>query len=367
MSNLRDRIRFEIERRRLSEPFTVKQLKHLAESNGGRIGGNNVNLKHINSVLANQSIGPGPRRGESVKRGQKALFQCHGRGTYSLIYDDYEAEIEVSETPPAVQAGDRRGRATPPRELTPLKPRLIAQRFVEYLREMPYRLMETALPGHALRWPGRLALGWIQRLNAYEWGGHDWAATEIIIGDFIRDLRALRGTRSPGDAGSIYERIRLWGNPRGIKRSGAETLVFLEPLWRNGTILDVDSTLTKLYAFADPDNYVIYDSRVAAAMLTIAEDIFRIKNIDDAIVDFVKLFHDQFEHLGLYNASAGTRPRGYRWPDWENAYGIVEAQYDANTLCKLIVDVLNEPKSPESKEPAWTLREVEAVLFMAGY
>ncbi len=67
MSNLRDRIRLEIAPGRLSEPFSVKQLKQLAEANAGCLGGDPVNLKHVNSVLAKFSLGPGTRRGESAR------------------------------------------------------------------------------------------------------------------------------------------------------------------------------------------------------------------------------------------------------------------------------------------------------------
>jgi hypothetical protein len=80
----------------------------------------------------------------------------------------------------------------------------------------------------------------------------------------------------------------------------------------------------------------------------------------------IRLLRDHFPYLGRYKGEAGgTRPRGYRenWPDdgWRN----VNAQYDANRLCTLITQTINEWS--EGGRDNWKLREVEAVLFMDGY
>ena len=68
--------------------------------------------------------------------------------------------------------------------------------------------------------------------------------------------------------------------------------------------------------------------------------------------------------LGTYGGIGGTKPRGTRGK-WPSAYGNVDSQLQANTLCKNIVTCLNE--KAEDNKTDWNLREVEAVLFMDGY
>ena len=69
---------------------------------------------------------------------------------------------------------------------------------------------------------------------------------------------------------------------------------------------------------------------------------------------------------GTWDAAAsGTRPRGLRSRGWPNAYGSWNAQLEANSLCLEIRNCLNDLK--EDGRSTWTLREVEAVLFMEGY
>jgi len=162
----------------------------------------------------------------------------------------------------------------------------------------------------------------------------------------------------------IYNAIRAWGNPRGASYTAATLLNRLSALWKTGTIADVDSTLTKLYALARPNDFVIYDSRVAAAILTVAEDIFRKRTSARGFVETVSRFQSAYPRLGHYPGPGGTRPRGYR-ARWPHAYRVVGAQLDANDLCGRIMARLNVLK--EDGRKSWTLREVEAVLFMEGY
>jgi hypothetical protein len=242
----------------------------------------------------------------------------------------------------------------------------IALLFVEYLRHKPLRIMKTTRYG--LEWDPKIVTGWWDRLNAYDWNNADWSETALVVTDFSKRLAALESSAKPAPATAkkIYDDIKKWGNPsRGSKYSGDQVLALLRPLWKGNTINAVDSTLTKLYAFARPDDYAIYDSRVAAAILTIAEDIFRPKSKGTKVIDTVQYFQTHYPHLGLYNGTGGTRQRGCRSRQWPIAYKVVDAQYQANDLCKRIRDRLNALK--ENDRPSWTLREVEAVLFMEGY
>lgn len=390
MSNLRDLIRLEIERGNLSEPFKVKELRALIERNQGLLGGERA-PKDINSYLANHSTGPGSRIGESVRRGQQKLFVKHDQpGTYSIDYSTYELESdsEPSDGDQAETAASSRGKlatvpnskstkkttasggksGSPPTHVTAKTQ--IAEDFVKYLKEKPYRQLVTK--GTTFKWgPGPIT-GWNNRLNHYEWNKALWRTTEPKLAGFTKDLRHLEtrwlsGGKVNRPAQVIYNRIKTWGNPRGSKYTGSQIISFLAPLWSGLSVTRVDSTLTKLYALARPDEYAMYDSRVAAAIMTIAEDIYRQKTKGKKIVNtVVPRFRNHFPSLGLYNGTGGTRQRGYRSGSlWPNAYRSVPAQLEANELCVLIRDRLNQNK--EDKRSNWTLREVEAVLFMEGY
>jgi len=368
MSNLRDLLQIEIQRGKLSEPFSVTEVRRLIRANRGLLGGTTP-PRHLNAYLANHSTGPGSRVGEAVRRGAARLFVKHSKpGTYSLDLDDCDPEVGTAPPaparPPARTARQARAarRGEPTTESGTIKDD-IASRFVEYLRAKPFRLLLNTAAGQV--WGAGPVVGWRNRLTAYEWGGNNWATTEGILSGFAARLIQLENEVGGGgnqqqieaDLETVYNDIRAWGNPRGTDRSGPELLALLTPLWASQPITRVDSTLTKLYALARPDEYVMYDSRVATAILTIAEDLCR---TDDKI----EVFRGEYGCLGFCNVESGTRPRGYRFK-WRNAYRVCAAQLEANDLCRRIVARLNRPQ-PEDGAP-WTLREVEAVLFMEGY
>ncbi len=73
-----------------STVFTLAQLQSLFERNGvWVINGQEYDSKHVRTIFANHSVGPGSRVGESVKRGSAPLFIKHLEpGTYSI----YSAE-----------------------------------------------------------------------------------------------------------------------------------------------------------------------------------------------------------------------------------------------------------------------------------
>lgn len=376
MSNLRDGIRLEIERGNIAEPFTADDLRQLLNLRGD-IGGQPYDAAHVGTILANHSTGPGNRVGESVKRGGERLFIKHAkRGTYSIDYKDYEIELDDFESG---DEGEGSSRPIAPKPTTrsnslsgttasPHDPRDdIARRFVDYVRNKPFRIARNASGGLSWYPAAGSVTGWLPRLSAYDWGGANWPTTELTINTFVTDLHSLEhSTASTSskqtEALRIYTAIRKWGNPKGKKYTGAELLAFLNSLWLTGKISAVDSTLTKLYAFARPHHFVIYDSRVAAAILTIAEDIYRKMAVGVDKVDDV--FRKHYSHLGQYNGMGGTRQRGYRSKTWPGAYGVVAAQMEANHLCERIVERLNKINEDNR---GWKMREVEAVLFMEGY
>lgn len=255
-------------------------------------------------------------------------------------------------------------------EATALGPGNIAEDFRNYLANKPYRTFKNTANGP--QWGAETITGWNSRLQAYRWAGTDWTGTKCKIAEFSERLRKLKVAHTvsgaPAEAAAIYSDISAWGNPRARERSGSEVLGHLHELWLKGEITEVDSTLTKLYAFACPDRFVIYDSRVAAAILTTAEDLYRYRTVNGSRRSrrsTISVFQNQFKHLGNYmTGGGGTRPRGYR-EKWPRADGKIHAQYDANRLCCLIKEALNRHRQDDRAD--WTLREVESVLFMEGY
>jgi hypothetical protein len=364
--NLANHIRIEIENNKLGEEFSCQELLNLHEARKDkkfRIGNGEYTEAAIRSILSNHSTGPGNRIGDSVKKGLGKLFtKLEQKGRYKLAYEEIELDHQDTEDFEFIT------------ESMSLSSNSIAKDFVEYIRNKPFRLLLNAKGKKTKRiWfpASGPAMGWLQRLNSYEWNSKDWATTSATLNSIITAISAIKSMPMPSalhHSKTEYDKIRKWGNPKGKKRPADEVLPLLIKIWKN-CITEVDSTLTKLYALADPDNFVMYDSRVATAIISIAEDIYRVrylkKNNKTTRVDTVNEFCKVFNHLGLYRGTGGTRPRGARYPKWPYAYTGVPAQMQANILCKAIRDELN--KHNEDGKSDWTLREVEAVLFMEGY
>lgn len=372
MPNLRDHIEQEIENGNLDEEFTISQVTGLRPAGDDCfVNGVKYPKSSIREILANHSIGPGNREGESIKKGQEKLFNRLRRATYSIFEDDGLDEAERQE-----DYTDTYNAIIPPGKSKPKHKTFtkdqIAADFVDYLRNKPFRIKVNTKKGGVWSPKDGTVIGWNSRLNEYKWNKKSWQETSSKLEKFEQQIVSLKSKLNLGEsktleteASSIYSGILKWGNPKGVKRNGSFVLERLNELW-NGELTQVDSTLTKLYALAEPAEYIIYDSRVATAIITIAEDIYRYRSIDGKRIETVNLiFHDAYRNLGKYDGSGGTRPRGFRWSKWPNAYKSVNAQKDANDLCKRIVNVLNSNK--EDGRSNWTMREVEAVLFMEGY
>jgi hypothetical protein len=373
--NLRDNIQKEIENGRLPDIFTTQQVIDLRnDGDSYYVNNEEYRLVTIRTMLPNYSVGPGDRKGKAVKDGKEILFIKHpGRATYSVI-DDGDRDEEDQQEDRGLEHADLSPPSEPPMAGAsgkgPTDKDKIAGAFVDYLRNKPFRIKKSR-NGAWYPMVGSV-MGWQERLDAYEWNSAGWEETSGAIDEFIEQLRLFKSSRDQQElqdlerkVENLYLEIRKWGNPKGTLRSGSFIMERLNELWNGGPTI-VDSTLTKLYAFAKPKDYIIYDSRVAAAILTIAEDIFRYKTIENRRIETVNIeFHSAYPHLGTYPGSGGTRPRACRWSKWPNAYGVVNAQKDANDLCKRIVRVLN--KQEEGERTDWTMREVEAVLFMEGY
>lgn len=340
----------------LKNRFTSQEVKRaMAEAQ--------LEPKYITSRLNNSSEGPGNRKGA----GAAAWLTKHADKSFSL-------KQNVGESPEGITTRTG-GNSTNAKKIEATPENTAVQRFVDYLENMPFRILMKSSGGREPTWHPQndAACGWVERLSAYEWEGKKWDETKPIIDKFTKSLDSLekQWKEHPGSlelektAKDIYDKIRKWGNERGAPRKGKDVLGYLVKLWDKNEIGAVDSTLTKLYAFARPNEYVIYDSRVAMAIVRIAEFMYPVKTQNKRQHDTVEDFMKCFKHLGTVDGVGGTRLGAVFRQKWPRARTIVKAQYEANRFCVAIVKHLNEKKV--GKREDWKLREVEAVLFMEGY
>ena len=381
MTSLRKLISDAISDERLESQFTAKAVENLANKfreEGGSLG---FDPKYITSTLNNNSDGPGDRRGAAVQRGGAAWLTKHENESFSLKqnvekYPTGTTTQRAQNNPPIRKIkGKLSVDSTKAPRTVPTTEDEAVRRFVDYLENMPFRILVKGSGRGRPRWhpQGGAVCGWNQRLSAYEWNDNNWVDTELKISGFTRNLDSLekKWKKHPGSSGlkktakDIYDEIKKWGNTRGEDLDGEVVLSYLVKLWGNNEIDVVNSTLTKLYAFARPDDYLIYDSRVAMAIVKIAEFMYPVMKIRDKRHDTVKGFMEVFKYLGLAGGDGGTRLGLAFRQNWPNAYTEVAAQLEANRLCKAIVERLNAESV--GKRQNWNLREVEAVLFMEGY
>lgn len=375
---LQDEIKIEIDAGRLQPQWTINDLllnTALVE---------NYKKSTLKTDPPNRSISsPGLNLGNgfNVKKGATPAYVRVGRSEGGFIYsladqvdENHQADKLNYFTPPP--ADKVKNKETDQISHGNDAQKKAAKLFVEFLRESPFRVRMKN--GRGFEWYPKEgpAVGWSARLEAYRWGQSDWISTKKELNKFINTLEALENDYKKDQkksdvliqrAISIYNEIANWGGTRrGKQEDNSQALDRLVDLW-DGNIKQVDSTLTKLYALSRPDEFVIYDSRVAAAILRIAEYMYPVRYEGNCFVDSVEEFHKAFRNLGKFNAGrGGTRVKEiFRWSGWPGSYGMCNAQTDANRLCHLIVQELNQSK--ECKRENWTLREVEAVLFMEGY
>lgn len=381
----------------LKEPFSAADVKALRPLPEGRfqVGQRDYPASTIDSYFSNNSF-PG---GAAVKNGAAPKFlrvNTEGALKYiSIKPSDIDSEMIIQRiqlTTPAedveefdeiieqdVNYTDHSGNGE--RNASTFNINSIYDQFVDYIANKPFRIYSYEKRGYWYPSNGP-SVGWQQRLNNYLWNGANWLTTFTSLNTISSQLGSLLSTLrsggmpTHGSASHIFSQVAKWGgtNPGQVSNTTVVAALMAVDNYINSKPLPnkppMSSTWTKVYALAFPNDFVIYDTRVAAAIVSIAEDIYRRNNsanngrgIEANIDDF--RFH--FKHIGeMKNASrGGTRPRGTRYRLWPAAYKSWDAQTDANTLCKGIKDSLNRQNIDGRSN--WTLREVEAVLFMEGY
>jgi hypothetical protein len=356
------------------------------------VGDREFSANTLKTVPRNHSTRPdGSDRGDYVRKGRQAAFFWTGPGQYELILDtpycledrkaldDTFIEEEGEGESLICTRLDKTGRTSckPPTSFDESRVKEIAGSVSATLTSLIARyLAEAPFQAYCRRKPhGPLRYGLGERLDAYFWPApeRDWAATCPVISNLsakvqgaIRRLQqAIGDEEAATDLLKSFKETCVWGgvrlpesDPHVLAREVLSVYEALTHGQRPTSDCRLNSAWTKLYALALPDTCVIYDSRVASALTSIldpAMDRFRAK-----------------VGLGTIPGRGGSRPRPLKWP-WPSGYQRWTSQIAANRLCVELRDEINRQSKVDGAyrklgdSTLWTLREVEAVLFMEGY
>ena len=357
--------------------FSAADLKRTESGTAGRyrVGISTYAGNYLNSVLPNRSVNrDGSSEGDSVKRGQPALFyREEERGAYSLIgnielgqFAVPQEELSEDELPDTLEDAIQADEDTTARYVVVdnscISPAEIVFQTIERSPYQAYFRKQKCLH------PQQPANGWAQRLKSYFWPtlAGDWHANAPKLTQFenrfcMIDFAAKKSS-DEADLLQLFREICAWGGVKLPNITASDLYSIVTDTLRlvdSGTVPignPLNSAWTKLYAIARPQSFVIYDSRVATSLVSILDPYMK---KCAATRSFLK-----YENLGYVNGRGGTRPRLLTW-NWPNGYMNWDAQFAANELCNDVRILLNR-KGVEGRS-GWTLREVEAVLFMDGY
>ncbi|MGY3322104.1 MULTISPECIES: hypothetical protein [Pseudomonas] len=294
----------------------------------------------INTQLANLC----ELTGYWARSGQVARYRRVAEGLYELLGMDETQEL-TAEVEPAAEA------AMGCHDLSPWE-----ARFAFYLKHEPFQIYDRR---RRKVYPAQAAQGLDARLSSYFWPspGVSFVATEQVLQGFIAQARVL-SLDLAGNADAVlalFASICQWGGVRLPTRDADAVVANLQRAANRNAQnpAAMNSAWTKLYAMFYPDDFVIYDSRVATALVGIAEAVFVDAELDS--------FKAHYPNLGLIAGRGGSRPRATRTV-WRNAYMSWPAQLDANRLVASIARSLSTRSGL-----AYNVRQLEAVLFMEGY
>ncbi|UXY51875.1 hypothetical protein [Pseudomonas tohonis] len=299
-----------------------------------RVGFEFFSKNHITTEMANHA----EETGYWVKRGEAPRYRKVEHGLYCVLALEEEELLIDDEPIPAVGAGAS-----------------TEARFAHYLEQVPFQIFDRRR--RALH-PVQPVQGFVNRLGSYFWPSPsiDYLATTATLNGFIDRARALSidlGGNAPKVL-ALFQDICDWGGVR-LPTQDADWVVHNLIDARKHSASSpaaMNSAWTKLYAIFYPDDFVIFDSRVATALIAIAERV-----LDD---NELSAFKQCYPALGKVSGRGGSRPRATR-SYWKHASASWQAQLDANLLSKRILSALN------GEDGKYTLRELEAVLFMEGY
>jgi hypothetical protein len=289
---------------RVPRRFKTADLKRIPASTPGRyrVGNGDYSANTINTVPRNHSIRPdGTEPGDYVRKGTKPAFLWHGNGEYELILDhghsfehagpeDEELDETEGDGEALVRAQRRIGVPITHSVDDSLVLRIAKAEGPDPAKIIVRYVAENRFQAHYRRKPlGSLRQGWGERIAAYYWPNleQDWKVTcRIVTGlasriqQAIRKLAMCAGDRTAAnELFTAFKETCDWGGLKKLPESdsavlAAEVLRAWQALSNGQTpprSCRLNSAWTKLYAFSRPDECVIYDSRVAAALTSILD------------------------------------------------------------------------------------------------
>jgi hypothetical protein len=266
--------------------------------------------------------------------------------------------------------------------------KLLAERIVTQIQDTEHFYRPKRAKGR--KYPS--SLGWHERLKNYEWphgvgfveASRRVAAITTLFRELSFKLRNGKGLSS--QEGLELQKAALavfkWGGvTRGASKQNPSVEVVSSVVrsalkWQRENAAPMDSGWTKVAAFSTDwleelggTPQVIYDSRVANAMIRNVETLYSQEEVEWLRI-LQPILH---RHLRRIQGRGGTRNQPYTM-NWKSGFGRWDAQYFVSSLVRMMRDVLNENKNrydsmpmPDGSCRNWTTRGVEMVLFMDGY
>lgn len=243
---------------------------------------------------------------------------------------------------------------------------------IEYIARLPFQLYEKNMD---TIFPGSPAIGWTERLKSYRWPslGDGWETnnqknTAFRLQLQELDMENIQQAQNAKKLHDMFFQICFWNhlvmpeNNPGILAREVQEVVYRLQENEIPVGFRINVAWNKLYALLLPDKFAMYDSRISTALLSILDPFMN--------VICKTLVWEKYNFLGSIPGRGGSRPRKFSWK-WKNGYGNWKSQISAN---RLLLDIQTRLNSEEEKHKPlsgnhrhWTLREIEAVLFMHGY
>jgi len=306
-----------------------------------RVGFDFYSENHIRSEMPNNA----EVSGYWVKAGQVAKYRRLEEGLYRVVaFDEQDELLDIHEAAATDSLVDGVISMTP------------EQRLACYLELEPFQIFDRK---RKTLYPLQPVIGFSARISAYFWPVQTvgFVSTERVLQGFVaraRDLKSDLQERAD-DVLALFADICKWGGVR-LPTNDAQVVVdnlCLAAHRSRKHPAAMNSAWTKLYAFFYPEDFLIYDSRVATALVSMAESVMEDSELE--------VFKAAYPGLGVIPGRGGSRPRVSR-SRWKNAYTSWTAQLDANALAQAVLAVLNQKENAH-----YSLRQLEAVLFMEGY
>lgn len=240
---------------------------------------------------------------------------------------------------------------------------------------------------------------WPDQLKNYEWSKKGYEQTNERLSELaagVRDISKKIQNSAPLTEEELSALLTFardvfeWGRvERGESKENATGRTVRDVISAGLTwdipdkSVPMDSGWTKVAAIASDyveENggtpQVIFDSRVAASLLTSLDKILERKDCDRSLKPN-RYLPGEIAELGYVPGRGGTRKENgrrehkYKWP---NRYQNWKGQFAASRLVAAIRHALNDNPEKfgampisESAEGPWTVRGVEMVLFMDGH